>query len=42
MNELTVLLNILNLGSKQSLNEIWVVYIILQKKKIYQKILQKL
>ena len=30
-----------NLGSKQSVNEIWPVYIILQKKKNYPKILQK-
>ena len=28
--------------SSQSINEIWPVYVILQKKKIYQKILQKL
>ena len=32
-----ILLN--NLGSKQSDNEIWPVYIILQKKIFYQKIL---
>ena len=34
-----ILLN--NLRSKQSVNEIWPVYIILQMKKFYQKILQK-
>ena len=28
--------------SSQSINEIWPVYVILQKKKIYQKNLQKL
>ena len=31
-----------NLGSKQPFNEIWPVYVLLQKKKIYWKILQKL
>ena len=28
--------------SKQSVNEIWPVYVILQKKNLYQKILQQL
>ena len=31
-----------NLGKKQSVNEIWPVYVISQKKKIYQKIPRKL
>ena len=35
-----ILLN--NLGSKQSGNEIWPVYVILQKKSVHQKILQKM
>ena len=35
-----ILLN--NLGNKHTVNEIWPVYVILIKKKNYQKILQKL
>ena len=31
-----------NLGSKQSGNEIWLVYVILQKKNFYQKIIRKM
>ena len=34
--------NTFSLGSKQSFHEIWPVYVILQKKKRYEKILQKL
>ena len=39
-NKKHILLN--NLGSKQSVNEIWPVYAILKKEKFYRKILQKL
>ena len=35
-------LSLNNLGSKQSVNEIWPVYVLIQKKKFHQKILQKL
>ena len=31
-----------NLGSKQSIHEIWPVHVILQKKNVHQKIMQKL